>query len=302
MVPLDGSSLAEQALPVAGTIAHRRGMKVDLVSVLQEIPGFVTNLAGGEEVLANPELERERRDEFTQYLQEAAEGLATTHGVDITVSLLDGPPAQKLAEHARVRHAGLFVMTTHGHGGLSRLWLGSVADRLLRRIQVPVLLFRPREAPPHTEFRHILIALDGSPEGEGVIEPAVELGSLTPSAQFTLVQVIEPPIALITRLAMYPAKLRPNWREVQENCARSYLDRVAARLRARGITIRTEIISARGAGEQIAECADRLGADLIAVGTHGARGVERMLLGSVADKVIRAAQQAVLVVPTRKEE
>ena len=302
LVPLDGSSLAEYALSVAGTIAHRRGMKVHLVSVFQQIPAFLTSLAGGEEVLADPGLERERRDEFTRYLKTTAEGLATTHGVDTTFALLEGAPAQALAEHARVRHAGMIVMTTHGHGGLNRLWLGSVADSLLRRVRVPVLLQRPRGGPPHTEFRHTLIALDGSVEGEDVIEPAAELGSLTRNAQFTLVQVVEPPIAVITRLAMSPAKLRPNWREVQENCVRSYLERVASRLRTHGLQVKTEMIFARGAGEQIAECARSIGADLIAVGTHGAGGMERMLLGSVADKVIRAAQQTVLVVPIRKED
>jgi nucleotide-binding universal stress UspA family protein len=62
------------------------------------------------------------------------------------------------------------------------------------------------------------------------------------------------------------------------------------------------MISARGVGDQILGLAHAISADLIVVGTHGARGVERMLLGSVADKVIRGASQAVLVVPTRREE
>jgi nucleotide-binding universal stress UspA family protein len=96
--------------------------------------------------------------------------------------------------------------------------------------------------------------------------------------------------------------MRPHWREVQENCARSYLERVAARMRTQGMRVATQMISARGVGEQILDLARATGADLIVVGTHGARGVERMLLGSVADKVIRGATQPVLVVPTRREE
>jgi nucleotide-binding universal stress UspA family protein len=147
-----------------------------------------------------------------------------------------------------------------------------------------------------------VVALDGLNEGERVLEPAIELGSLCQDSHFTLVHVVEPPAVLITRMAMEPSTMRPHWREVQENCARSYLERVAARMRTQGMRVATQMISARGVGEQILDLARATGADLIVVGTHGARGVERMLLGSVADKVIRGATQPVLVVPTRREE
>jgi nucleotide-binding universal stress UspA family protein len=106
---------------------------------------------------------------------------------------------------------------------------------------------------------------------------------------------------MITRMAVYPARLPPDWQERQEKSAHSYLQRLALAMRARGMEAKAQIFSARGAAEQIAECARGLGADLIVVGTHGAHGMERMLLGSVADKVIRAAEQAVLVVPTHRE-
>jgi nucleotide-binding universal stress UspA family protein len=289
LVPLDGSSLAEQALPVAATIAHRSGMRVHLVAVLEATSIFLTRLAGGEELLPDPGLEQERREQLTEYLKEIADALGTTHGVEATFALLDGDPARELAEHARVRHAKLMVMTTHGHSGVQRLWLGSVADRLLRRVSVPVLLLRPGNEPRPTEYRHLLVALDGSSEGEGVLEPAMELASLCQESQLTLIQVVEPPIPLITRMAMSPARMRPHWRDLQENAARNYLERVAVRLRAGGHRVSTQMVSERGAAEQIGEHARQLHADLIVVGTHGARGVERMLLGSVADKVIRGA-------------
>ena len=299
MVPLDGSSLAEQAFPVVGTIAHRSGTKVHLTSVVQRVPIF---LASSEEPVPDPGLEQELRDQLTEYLRSTAEALETTHGVEVTYALLDGSPAQALADHARAKRVGLIVMTTHGHSGINRFWMGSVTDRLLRRVKVPVLLLRPTDGALQTEFRHTLVALDGLSEGERVLEPAIELGSLCQDAQFTLVQVVEPPVALITRMAMHPAKMRPHWAELQENCARSYLERVAKSMRTRGLSVSTQMISAGGIGEQILDLARAIGADLIVVGTHGARGVERMLLGSVADKVIRGASQPVLVVPTRREE
>jgi nucleotide-binding universal stress UspA family protein len=302
LVPLDGSSLAEQALPVAATIAYRGALRLHLVTVFQKIPAFLAALAGSESLPVDAELEQERRDRFTAYLNSTAEALGTTHGVKATWALLEGDPPATLADHARGKQASLIVMTTHGHGGLRRFWLGSMADRMLRRASVPVLLLRPGKEPPPTEFRHVLVAVDGSIEGEGVLEPAVQLGSLCQSCQFSLVQVVEPPIPLITRMALSPARMRSHWRDLQEKAARSYLERLAAALRGRGLQVSTHMVSARGVGEQIASCARQLHADLVAVGTHGASGVERMLLGSVADKVIRGASRTVLVVPTRKQE
>jgi nucleotide-binding universal stress UspA family protein len=299
LVPLDGSSIAEQALPVAAAIAHRSGTTVHLATVVQQLPLFP---GGGEEPVPDPGLEQELRDQMTEYLKSTAEALGTTHGVEVTYALLDGAPAQALADHVRAKRIGLIVMTTHGHSGITRFWLGSVADRLLRWVKMPLLLLRPTHGALQTEFRHTLVALDGLSEGERVLEPAIALGSLGPDARFTLVQVVEPPVALITRMAMRPAKMRPHWRELQENCARSYLERVGKTMRARGLSVSTQMISAGGIGEQILGLAHAIGADLIVVGTHGARGVERMLLGSVADKVIRGATQAVLVVPTQKED
>jgi nucleotide-binding universal stress UspA family protein len=298
-VPLDGSTIAEEALPVAGTIAHRSGRQAHLVSVVLPVPFLV---ASGEEQMPDPTLEADLRQQMAEYLNSTAEALETTHGVEVSYALLEGAPAQALADHARSIRAILIVMTTHGHSGLNRLWLGSVSDRLLRRVKSPVLLLRPMDGAQQAEFRHILVALDGVAEGEGVLEPAIELGSLCCSdSQFTLVQVVEPPVALITRMAMYPSRMRPHWRELQENRARSYLQRRASQMRTRGLRVTTRVISARGIGEQILELARSIRADLLVVGTHGAQGMERVLLGSVADKVVRGASVPVLVVPTRKE-
>ena len=299
LVPLDGSSIAEQALPVAGTIAHRAGRMVHLASVLHR--PMMVFVGDPEAPIPDPGLEAELRRQYSEYLKSSAEALETTHGVEVKYALLEGTAAQSLAEYARLKRIGMIVMTTHGHGGIQRLWLGSVADRLLRRVKAPVLLLRPLKGSFQTEFRRVLIALDGLCEGEKILEPGIELGSLSPDCRFFLIQVVEPPVSLITRLAMQPGQMRPHWRELQENSARTYLDRVAGRMRARGLQVDTRLVCEHGIGEQILSLAGSIGADLLVVGTHGARGVERMLLGSVADKVIRGSSAPVLVVPTRQE-
>jgi nucleotide-binding universal stress UspA family protein len=301
LIPLDGSANAEQALPVAAALAHRTGGMLQLVSV--HVP-VATLLASAKEPMMNGELELELRQQQESYLASMVAAVAVPHGVEVRHAVIDlqGTVAKTLANYARAKHAGLVAMTTHGYGGVHRSWLGSVADRLLRRVHVPVLLLRPRDEAFHTEFLRLLIALDGSPEGERPLEPALALGSLARDAHLTLVRVVEPPVSMIPRIGMSPLPLRTHWREQQESSARSYLERVASRLRNQGVNVSTEMIAARGIGEQILALADRIGADLIVVGTHAARGMERLLLGSVADKVIRGATQPVLVVPTLQDE
>lgn len=299
LVPLDGSALAAQALPVAAAIARRGGTRLHLAMVA---PPDATFVGPGEEPSFGAAAGQELRDDLLNYLQATADALGTTHGLEVSYALLDGARVHALAEHSRAKRVGLIVMTTHGQSGASRLWLGSVADRLLRRVPVPVLLLRPGEGLPHTEFRHALIALDGLPEGERVLEPAIELGSLSGEARFTLVRVVEPPVSLITRLALSGSAVRTHWRDLEENCARSYVDRIATRMRQRCPYVATHVLSGPSVAQGILDLAHSIGADLIVVGTHSAKGIERMLLGSVADKVIRGATQAVLVVPTQRED
>ena len=85
------------------------------------------------------------------------------------------------------------MMTTHGHGPLSRFWLGSVADEMVRRATTPILLVRPHEKAidlaAEPVLRHILIPLDGSALAEQVLGPAAALGSLLQCDDYTLLRV-----------------------------------------------------------------------------------------------------------------
>jgi nucleotide-binding universal stress UspA family protein len=290
-VPLDGSKTAEEALPVAARLARQWGGRLHLVTVHEPLP---TLRSVGEEL--DLQLEQGRGERLGEYLKWSADAVATTHGLEATGALLEGSPAEALAEHARKGNADLVVMTTHGHTGLSRFWLGSVADQLIRRVTVPVLLLHP-DHQAHAEFRHILVALDGSPIDERVLQGALELGSLFPDASYSLVRVVQPPIPVITSLAMRPSHLPEHWQELEEHRAGASLDSIGTALRKQGIRVNTEVLTGRGIAEQIHDAAQASSADLIVVGTHGARGFERLLLGSVADKVIRGATQAVSVVP-----
>jgi nucleotide-binding universal stress UspA family protein len=191
----------------------------------------------------------------------------------------------------------LVVMTVVGAGLWTRFWLGSVADELVRRLPMPVLLLRPQEPAPEREreptFRHSLIPLDGSAEAEQIVEPAVALGTLM-QAEYTLLRVIKP-IAPVSSLTGETP--RQQLRVIEEQLrtdAQAYLDRVAERLRARSLHVQTRVVIHEHPAVVILD-AQALGIDLIAFTTRGHRALPLLFLGSTADKVLRGASAPVLV-------
>ena len=145
LVPLDGSALAEQALPLALNIARRASSSLNVVQV--HVPFTLvcadTMYPGVFEVEANV-LEQERA-----YLDGIVKRLASVSPVPVTSALVEGPViAEMLNGHVVTTKADLIVMTTHGRGPLSRFWLGSVADELVRRATTRFSWCGPRRNPP----------------------------------------------------------------------------------------------------------------------------------------------------------
>jgi nucleotide-binding universal stress UspA family protein len=296
LVPLDGSELAEEAISVAGALARRSGGDLRLVAVEQPLPALAVP---GEAPETAVDVELEARAQATRYLDSIADAIRRVEGGRVESVVLDGDIAPALQSYAAEHGIDLVVMTTRGRGGISRWVTGSVADQLLRRTTVPVLLLHPSELPQPTEFRRILIALDGEIEDE-VLEPAIALGSLYPGTQYTLTQAVEPAIPIITPLAAYPAHLGPDHTERLLTAARQYLAGVCGKLEARGIKATYRVLVGRGVPDQILELGRALGANCIVVGTHRRRGAERVALGSVADRIVRGAEVPVLIGPFRR--
>jgi len=163
LVPLDGSAFAEQALPFALSIARRAGATINLVRV--HVPYAYMSAEG-----VTPwsyQWDTEIREHERAYLDGISKRLTAAQSVPVTYRLLEGPVvAEVIQHHATATGADLIVMTTHGRGPLSRFWMGSVADELVRRATTPVLLVRPQETAVDLAadrvLKHILIPLDGS--------------------------------------------------------------------------------------------------------------------------------------------
>jgi nucleotide-binding universal stress UspA family protein len=305
LVPLDGSPFAEQALPLAVGIARRSGAAVRLAQVLPPVPSIYGEAALFLEDEVEAHYRERRRAEQQKYLDQVAARLRERVPGEVTTELREGEVADLLHAEATHSRADLVVMTTHGRGPLWRFWLGSVADELIRRLPVPLLLARPQEAPAPAEevaFRHLLIPLDGTPLAERMIERAVELGSLF-DADYTLLRVVRPVLvagvpAMVGSVGEEAHALLNRMEQIQEQLRRTaaaYLEGVAGRLRGRGLRVQTRVaVDEQPGAAVVREAADPV-IDLVALETHGRHGVSRMLLGSVADKVIRGAARPVLV-------
>jgi nucleotide-binding universal stress UspA family protein len=297
LVPLDGSSFAAEALPVAIQLARDTCARLAIATVHARVPALA--LATDLPVEDAPAVDATPAE--VAYLQSVAAEVAPGLGNAVDIVMLEGPIPEAIAGHVAESDTDLVVMTTHGRGPLSRFWVGSVADGLMRLLHVPMLLLRPgttsRERPAEADappFRRVLLALDGSPASASAIEPALMLADLS-ATEFILVRVVEPAIG--TASLPYPVVMELDATDELERQGRAYLDGVAAGMRLRGARVDSLVHVAPSAALGILDVAERERADLIAIGTRAARGLERLMLGSVADKVVRGAHVPVLVVP-----
>ncbi len=147
LVPLDGSPLAEAALPHAAAIARRFGAGITLLQVVSTLP--VTTAvdaaatAGAEAMLAMEAIEATEQAAH-DYLEEVARR-PELEGISFRLRVVRGSPAREIVRLAQEERAELIVMSTHGRSGLGRLVFGSVADQVLREAGIPILLVRPHQ-------------------------------------------------------------------------------------------------------------------------------------------------------------
>jgi nucleotide-binding universal stress UspA family protein len=292
MVPLDGSSFGAYALPLALSLARSAGALLHLVHVhLAIVPLFVDALPA-----LDQSFETENRADERAYLQRLAQRLAPNGEIAITTSLLEGPVAEALHAYAATERIDLVVMCTHGRGALSRMWLGSVADRLVRCAPMPLLLVHPQETAPELAplplLKHVLIPLEGSALAERALAHSVALGTLT-QAEYTLLYVVEPQVGGFGT-ELYGATIDDQALVQARAHAQSYLERVAVRLRAEALCVRTAVVLGQPA-QAILDYTRTHAVDVIAMASHGRSGTARLILGSVADKLVRGAPVPVLI-------
>ena len=309
LVPLDGSALAETALHTAIALARRSpGARLEAVVVLTPPPAVV-------QVSGAPVTDRRfDHDLYAETERYAAamrqQLLALAPDLAPSLTLLYGDAAERIAHFAREGEYDVIVMTTHGRTGVSRAWLGSVADGVLRLSSVPVLLLREETAVVPTAdaplFTDVVVPLDEGKVSEEILADVLAVAGT--SARVHLVHVVVPPRWLPPPSALEIVGAgEPTVEDAgdlvyeRRDAAVQRLGRVAEQLRARGVEVQVQIPVHASPAEAILAGAHGAGASLIAMTTHARRGAGRLLLGSVADKVVRGATVPVLVrMPTHR--
>lgn len=296
LVPLDGSELAKQSLPFAQAVIGASG-KLVLLRVLP-IPEPMLDPAG-REIVAVEVMARWDRELAEQDLKEAEERLRTRlpAGVSIERRIEIGDPTDETRNAAITSDADLIVITSHARGAIGRAAFGSVADHLSRTSTIPVLIIRPSDASVENEppmIRRLLVPLDGSPRSQAALAVAKRLARQL-AAPIHLLRVIDfSPMLYSNEPIALPQEYFDDWRRI----ARLSLENAAEPLQEAGIAVTTEI--REGSPYVSIESACEEG-DLIVLSSHGRSGIERWLLGSVAEKLVRAAPVPVCLVPAIAE-
>jgi len=292
LVPLDGSRLAEAALPAAAYLAQTLDASITLIHIIERD--------------ASGEIHGERHlttaDEACNYLAEVAER-AFPAGTQVeshvhTVGTNDLP--QSILDHVEELAPDLIVMCTHGSNGLREFLFGSIAQQVIARGNIPVLLIRPEEKAAQAPFicHRLLVPLDGNPEHEEGLPVAAELARAC-GAQLRLVFVVPTPGTLSGQEAatgrLLPGAMRAVLDLAQEDAAQ-YLLRHVNDLEASGLQAKAAL--RRGDPVTVLVEAARVErADIIVLGTHGKAGMDAFWAGSVAPKLSGRAGLPLLLVP-----
>ena len=290
LVPLDGSQISEAILPYARFLGDQLKLAVELIHVIDsEMP------------LSASTADQGRYQEFISaegassmaYLKNIATSFSASTQVDCRVE--HGKPAEVIVDKAAGNSRTLIAMTTHGRSGINRWWLGSVADKVLHAAANSLLLVRAGDktlALGAGTLKRILVPLDGSPLAETVIPYAAELAQKI-GLEIILMRVFGVPVPVFAE--DYGPYVEELWNQVEAE-AEKYLDEKAQQLQAQGLSRIAKVATAGFAAEKIIDSARERTDCLVAMCTHGRSGMNRWVMGSVTDRVVRHCGDPVLIV------
>lgn len=316
LLPLDGSALAEQALPVAARLARASGGTLILLRVA------VVPIVERPDLTPAQEYSQRAIDEgllsATQYL----EGVAARDelaGIPVEMQVLFGNVAQTILSVAQSFYADLIVMSSHGSTGLKRWSLGSVAQKVAGHSPVPVFVLREGGALPTPEqgtpgALSVLVPVDGSELAEAAIEPAAQFVAALAApgrGKLHLLRVVAIPSSSGKFRSQahidFDVEVRAQAREEAEAYMQALLSRPpVSALTDLHVAVSTEvvvnedvaqaIIQAAERDEQIAGAASTGQQGIIVMATHGRSGIGLWVLGSQTRRVLGACKAPLLIV------
>jgi nucleotide-binding universal stress UspA family protein len=302
LVPVDGSDKDRRVIPAAAALADLADGDLHVIRVLDIARESLTPRArtmGAADALA------EKRREVQQSVVAVADRLTADSGRSVSAVVAEGPDvADVLVGSAAGRDADLVVMATRAAGPVGRALRGSVADRVMRESPQPVVLVPPRAGGDGDEplrLGRVLVPLDGSEPSSAVLDRLLglkrarelEIVLLEVVTSGALLQWVPDPLELRTHA------LPPDFAEARVS-AEHRLTHLADRLRTDGAKrVSLRVVEDLDPAAAITRVAREEGADFIAMSTRGAGGLERFVLGSVAEAVVRDSDIPVLLVKPR---
>jgi len=287
LIALDGSKQSEAVLPIALTLARRCEYRPVLLSVWET--GREEQLQGETPELM--ELTARGTKDMEAYLHSLAPRLDEA-GLSATVDARAGHPAVEIFGAAQDHSADMIAMCTHGRRAVPGGRRGSVADKVLRGSQVPVLAVGPQAAVPEVRMKRILVPLDGSTDAEEAIPYAIDLAHGLGS-KIDLLRVVTP--ALGAYSGALPVHREHELDRHRESVAAKYLD--AVRDAHREERPRTHVETGFPAAV-IADYVERANVDLVVMTSHSRYAAGLWTLGGVADSLIDGSAPVVLVRPS----
>jgi nucleotide-binding universal stress UspA family protein len=288
VVGTDFSDDARVALDWASDVARERGARI----VLTHAATIAASMAMAPEFVPMDDswyraIEEGAREELERWA-----GTVRAKNVAVETVLGFEPAVASILEVAAGDHADLLVVGTRGLTGLKRFFLGSVAGRLVRRAPCPVVTVHGG-AEVRRPVRTVLLPTDLSEGAARAAEAALQVLGDGVNRHVVLLHVYRYPVMFSAAPALVLTQQIADF--VRD--ARARITAQADRLRERGMA--TEVIVEEGIpSERILAYAEELKVDLIAMGTHGHSGLDRLFLGSTAERVLTAAPCPVLTVHT----
>ena len=301
LAPLDGSDLSEQVIPYSRAIAARLSLPMTLLMAIE--PDHPTIGQALNPDMHSHEMATHREGHAQGYLSSVAARLRDA-GIEAGTVVPRGEPAQSIVDEASRDGGTLIAMSSHGRSGLARWWMGSVADKVLHMAGHPLLLVRSHpsqgisgESPPE----RLIVPLDGSDAAAEVL-PHVAILASRMDIPVELVQVTvseaEYYQAMSMGLRVLPPSL-PSFRTFADRAegeANEYVSDVRRRLQQQGVSSVEARLVQGAPADCIVDLASSRDNSLVAMTTHGRSGVGRMILGSVAERVVRQSGGPVLLV------
>ena len=276
LIPTDGSDTAAAAVDHGLSLAAAYGASVTFL--------FVADVYAMSTVP-----EREEASEHGQAVVDSLVERAADEGVEADGTVRAGFPHEEILDESSDTGADLVVMSSHGRTGIERFLSGSVTEKVVRLSAVPVLTVHEDDADSDAAYDRVLVPTDGSDTAARAVETGVGVAREFDAALDVLSVVETTGVGFDIRSEQY--------REERQRAAQRIVDDAVERARAAGVASAEGFVAFGIPHEEIVALAEERGADLVVMGTHGRTGLDRYLLGSVAERTLRIAGVPVLTVP-----